>query len=109
MKTLPPKVPGVDGGGGSGSGSGAQNGWGLWNIVKDAAAAVTPSGVAPQGGFGDLNGGGMMTNGGANAAPGFSPDLKLPDGKRLAYRPVLFFPFLFIYWINLKGLSHKNI
>ncbi len=60
--------------------------------MKDAAAAVTPSGVAPQGGFGDVNGGnGMMANGGANgqtAALGYSPDLKLPDGKRLAYRRV---------------------
>jgi hypothetical protein len=77
---------------GGNSGSGAQNGgWGLWNIVKDAAAAVTPSGVAPQGGFGDANGGGggngMMTNG-QTAALGYSPDLKLPDGKRLAYRRV---------------------
>ncbi len=60
--------------------------------MKDAAAAVTPSGVAPQGSFGDVNGGnGMMTNGGGNgqtAALGYSPDLKLPDGKRLAYRRV---------------------
>ncbi len=56
--------------------------------MKDAAAAVTPSGVAPQGGFGDVNGGnGMMTNG-QTAALGYSPDLKLPDGKRLAYRRV---------------------
>ena len=70
--------------------------------MKDAAAAVTPSGVAPQGGFGDVNGGnGMMANGGANgqtAALGYSPDLKLPDGKRLAYRRVksnIFFVILF--------------
>jgi hypothetical protein len=86
------QVPGsglMDGGSGGSGGGGTQNGWGLWNIVKDAAAAVTPSGAAPQGGFGDLNGGGggMMTNGGGGqAALGYSPDLKLPDGKRLAYR-----------------------
>jgi hypothetical protein len=74
----------------TGTGGVQNGGWGLWNMVKDAAAAVTPSGVPPAGGFGDMNGGGMMTNGGGAAtnALGYSPDLKLPDGKRLAYRQV---------------------
>ncbi len=68
--------------------------------MKDAAAAVTPSGVAPQGGFGDVNGGnGMMTNG-QTAALGYSPDLKLPDGKRLAYRRVKSNIFLVILFVD---------
>ncbi len=71
--------------------------------MKDAAAAVTPSGVAPQGGFGDVNGGnGIMTNG-QTAALGYSPDLKLPDGKRLAYRRVKSNIFSsFCLWIHCK-------
>ena len=95
------QVPGSGGGGDTGiTGSGgAQNGgWGLWNMVKDAAAAVTPSGVPPVGGFGDLNGGGgTMTNG--QAALAYSPDLKLPDGKRLAYRSV---QLLYLLYTDLK-------
>ena len=52
-----------------------------WSIVKDAAAAVTPSGQAPSG-FGDhINGHHGATNGQA-----LNYDMKLPDGKRLAYR-----------------------
>ena len=55
-----------------------QHSW--WNIVKDAAAAVTPSGQAPSG-FGEHMNGHGATNGQA-----LNYDMKLPDGKRLAYR-----------------------
>ena len=63
------------------------NGWGLWNIVKDAAAAVTPSGQPP-GAFGAAmaNGHPQAIGYTPNTTPPVGPEVKLPHGKRLAYR-----------------------
>ena len=80
---------GMSGGEGEGAGQPGEggaagqagNGWGLLNMMKSTVAAVTPSGQAPQ--FGAANGAGGA------AVPGLSQlplELKLADGKRLAYR-----------------------
>ena len=60
-----------------GAGQDQANGWGLLNMMRDAAAAVRPAGGQP--------GPGLGANG-QLGAPGFQAPLQLPDGKRLAYR-----------------------
>ena len=85
------------GGDQAGDTAGGANGWGLWNMMKASAAAVTPSGQQP-GGMGQGQAG-QMTNGmgpggivGPKGSQQYNPGamptetVQLPDGKRLAYR-----------------------
>jgi len=60
---------------------GTSNGWGLLSMMKSTVAAVTPTGQPQE--FG------AATNGHTQPGQGqanLGPDMKLPDGKRLAYR-----------------------